>query len=202
MLRIRNLKTAQLDVPSLDVANGECVAVMGASGAGKSLLLRAIADLDPNEADVSLDGSLRSAMPAYEWRRRVALLPAESGWWANTVGEHFRPGAPDLSSLEALGLPGDATGWLVARLSSGERHRLALLRALSLEPKALLLDEPTATLDADSTKCVEVALRNLLAAGAMILMTTHDADQAKRLAARTLRVAEGRISEGRGHAHG
>ena len=173
---------------------------MGASGAGKSLFLRAIADLDPNDGEALVDGTARSKMPAFEWRRRVALVPAESGWWADNVVEHFVPGLADTTMLEALGVPADALGWAVSRLSSGERHRLAIIRALSRKPKAILLDEPSASLDAKSTTLLESVLRDELARGTAILLITHDPAQADRLARRTLMMADGRIAEGQGVA--
>ena len=151
MLSVRHLSSAVLGPVSLEVAAGECVAVSGASGAGKSLFLRAIADLDANEGDVALNGVTRNTMPADAWRRHVALVPAESGWWADIVGEHFIAAPPDMGLMEALGLATEALTWTVARLSSGEKHRLAILRALSLRPKALLLVEPSASLDESST---------------------------------------------------
>src|SRR5690606_11730155 len=92
MLTIENLFRPGLDPVSLALAQGEAVAVMGPSGSGKPLLLRAIADLDPNEGSVILDDARREAMPAPRWRRLVGYLPAESGWWADRVGAQF--GAP------------------------------------------------------------------------------------------------------------
>lgn len=197
MLSVRDLASPVLGPVTLDVAAGECVAVMGASGAGKSLLLRAIADLDPNEGDVALNGVTRNAMPANAWRRQVALVPAESGWWADIVGEHFIAASPDMHILEALGLAAEALTWTVARLSSGEKHRLAILRALSLRPKALLLDEPTASLDEASTERLEAVLRDQRARGVPIMLVTHDAGQAERLAARVITMAGGRITDQR-----
>ena len=197
MLTMRDLSNAVLGPVSLEVAAGECVAVMGASGAGKSLLLRAIADLDPNEGDVALNGVTRNAMAADAWRRQVALVPAESGWWADIVSEHFIAAPPDIDLLEALGLATEALTWTVARLSSGEKHRLAILRALSLRPKALLLDEPSASLDETATKRLEAVLRDQRANGVPIVLVTHDAAQAERLATRIITMAGGRISRQR-----
>src|SRR5215831_4060928 len=74
---------------------------------GKTLLLRAIADLDPNDGFVSLDGRDRAAIAAPEWRRLVGYVPAEPGWWADTVGEHFAEWAA-ASALVAQ--PGFADG--------------------------------------------------------------------------------------------
>src|SRR5215467_12741386 len=74
---------------SFELHAGECVALQGASGVGKSLLLRAIADLDPNEGFVELHGMPRETTPAPVWRKHVTYVAAESGWWADTVQEHF-----------------------------------------------------------------------------------------------------------------
>ncbi len=71
MLSIRDLRAPGVSAASIDLADGECVMVRGPSGAGKTLLLRAIADLDPNHGQVVLDGEARQAMPAPAWRRRV-----------------------------------------------------------------------------------------------------------------------------------
>jgi phosphate-transporting ATPase len=197
MLSVRDLASAVLGPVSLEVAAGECVAVMGASGAGKSLLLRAIADLDPNDGDVALNGATRNAIAANAWRRQVALVPAESGWWADSVGEHFIAAPADMALLDALGLAAETLTWTVARLSSGEKHRLAILRALSLRPKALLLDEPSASLDETSTGRLEAVLRQQSAEGVPIVLVTHDAAQAERLATRVITMADGRISDQR-----
>lgn len=177
----------------LNVGKGECVAISGPSGAGKSLLLRAIADLDPNQGEVRLNGAARKDIPAPDWRRRVVYVAPESGWWAGDVGAHFadRSGAADL--LSELALPSDALSWPVARLSTGERQRLALARALELLPRALLLDEPTSGLDPEAASKVEDLLRRRLAQGAVLVLVTHDPEQAKRIAGRRLRMEHGRL---------
>ena len=155
LLQVRDLRTDILKPASFSLATGECIAVKGPSGAGKTLLLRAIADLDPNQGLVSLEGRDRSTIPAPEWRRLVGYVPAEPGWWAETVGEHFAEWAAAAAVLTNLGFPEEAKSWPIARLSTGERLRLALVRALIIRPKVLLLDEPTAALDAASVAAVE-----------------------------------------------
>lgn len=192
MLEIGDLRTSLLGPVSLTVAAGECVAVMGPSGAGKSLFLRAVVDLDPNEGRVRLDGEDRDLMLAHRWRRRVAMVPAESGWWSERVADHFEPGCEAPGLLEALGLP-EALDWEVERLSSGERQRLALARALALRPAALLLDEPTAALDAAATARVEAVIGGELARGVPVLLVTHDRAQADRLASRRFTMEKGLI---------
>ncbi|MGX1496203.1 ABC-type iron transport system FetAB ATPase subunit [Labrenzia sp. MBR-25] len=183
MLTIRELKTPLIGPIDLALHAGEAVAVSGPSGAGKSLFLRAIADLDECTGHVALDGTEREAMPAPEWRRKVAYVPAESGWWADRVQDHFTE-TTDLSSLlQQVGLA-DARSWEVARLSTGERQRLALVRALQAEPQVLLLDEPTSALDPPSVALVEALLKQQLAAKRSLLIVSHDPDQPSRLGAR------------------
>ena len=92
---------------SLRIEPGQTVSIVGPSGSGKSLLLRAIADLDPHDGEAWVGAQARSGMTPPEWRRRVGLLPAEASWWADTVGEHFPPprdgDGPPVSALTGLG---------------------------------------------------------------------------------------------------
>src|SRR5438094_3327582 len=81
MLQVRDLQTSILKPASFSLSAGEALAVRGPSGAGKTLLLRAVADLDPNEGLVTLDGRERSIFAGPEWRRLVGYVPAEPGWW-------------------------------------------------------------------------------------------------------------------------
>jgi len=174
---------------------GECIALRGPSGAGKTLLLRAIADLDPNEGLVCMNGRDRSTIAAPEWRRLVGYVPAEPGWWADTVGEHFSEWAAAVAFVRDLGFPEEAKAWPITRLSTGERLRLALIRALVVRPKVLLLDEPTAALDPASVAAVESLITTQLRAGLAVLWVTHDAEQAKRIAHRILVVKSGQVQE-------
>lgn len=193
LLRIEALRGAHFGPVSLSLGRGETVIVSGPSGSGKTLFLRAVADLDPNEGRVLLNGVKREAIPPAVWRRRVGLLPAEPAWWAPTVGEHFPPHAEP--PLEALGLPGDALSWTVPRLSTGERQRLALLRLLANGPDVLLLDEPTANLDARSRERVEgLLLRYCEDSRCGTLWVTHDTGQGRRLGARLCLFEAGRIT--------
>jgi ABC-type multidrug transport system ATPase subunit len=193
-LWIEGLATGLIGPVSFDIAAGECVALMGASGAGKSLLLRAIVDLDPSTGNVRVGDCVRSDMPASEWRKLVALVPAESGWWADRVGDHFPSRFDAIAPIEALGLA-DSLEWEVSRLSTGERQRLAIARAVCGKPEALLLDEPTASLDEQATRRVEDLMRECCKTGMALLLVTHDRQQAERMAKRVLRMSDGRIEE-------
>jgi UDP-glucose/iron transport system ATP-binding protein len=195
ILQLCDLRTNLLKPASLSLSAGECIAVRGPSGAGKTLLLRAIADLDPNEGLVWLDGCDRSTISGPEWRRWVGYVPAEPGWWADTVGEHFSDWPAALAFVRDLGLPDEARAWPISRLSTGERLRLAQIRALIVRPKVLLLDEPTAALDPASVAAVEALIAARVRSGLAVLWVTHDADQAERIAHRLLVVEGGKVRE-------
>jgi putative ABC transport system ATP-binding protein len=196
-LRLEGLRSALAGPFNLSVAPSECVAITGPSGSGKSLFLRMIADLDPNEGKVWLDGQERGTVSAPAWRRRVVYNAAEPGWWGEQVAAHF-PGAileEARRNAARLGLSTALIDGEVAVLSTGERQRLALLRALLLNSPVLLLDEPTGALDAKAIILVEALLRERLDMKAAILLVTHDAAQARRLAARHFHMASGKLVE-------
>ncbi len=193
-LRIKRLATKLIGPMSFEVGAGECLALMGPSGAGKSLLLRAIVDLDPSTGDVMVGVQARNEMPASEWRKLVALVPAESGWWADRVRDHFSAKFDATELIAKLGLAG-SFDWDVGRLSTGERQRLALARALCRRPQVLLLDEPTASLDEHATGLVEDLIRECCMDGMALLLVTHDRRQAERMAKRLLRISAGRIDQ-------
>ena len=193
LLIVDNLHCLGLEAVSLRVSAGTCIDVTGASGSGKTLLLRAIADLDENVGDIHLDGQTRADVPAPQWRQRVGYVPAESGWWRDRVGDHFPEPDRVAGLLNRLHLPNECMDWPVARLSTGERQRLALIRTLAQTPQVLLLDEPTSGLDPDTTLRVEAILRENLASGAAIIVVSHDEAQAARMATVRYRMVSGRL---------
>lgn len=195
MLEVTGLRTKAGGTVDLTVNAGEIVALRGPSGSGKSLILRAIADLDTAEGSISLNGVALARIPAPEWRRRVALVPAESGWWADRVADHFSDAERARRLITSLGLEENALDWEVKRLSSGERQRLAIARALAHQPQVWLLDEPTAALDQDAAHLTEKLIGDGRARGVAILMVTHDPDQAQRLANRSIFLDRGKVTE-------
>ena len=180
----------------LEVAPGACMAITGPSGSGKSLLLRMIADLDPNQGEAHLGELARSACPAPQWRRQVTYVAADAGWWADDVRSHFEDAT--LAAAKDLGQQLDLKPELfdgpVARLSSGERQRLGLIRALVNTPAVLLLDEPTSALDERSVQRVEAVLKSRLADGLILVLVTHDPAQALRLGDSRWEMREGRLT--------
>ncbi len=174
LFEVRNLCGPNVPSVSFALAAGEVLPVRGESGVGKSQMLRALADLSPHEGEVSLEGVEQQSMPATDWRRQVVLVPAESGWWAETVAEHF-PARPADDWWERLRLREALWESPVERLSSGERQRLAVLRALALRPRVLLLDEPTANLDRDNAEAMAGLLLDYLDEGrAAAVWISHD----------------------------
>lgn len=190
-LQARGLRHVYAGPFDLDLPPGACLAITGPSGSGKSLLLRMVADLDPHEGEAWLDGVGRNTLSGPDWRRRVAYVPAEPGWWLDQVGGHFAAPSPDAARL---GLPPDIWDRMVAACSTGERARLALLRALAGRPAMLLLDEPTGALDHDATLAVEALLAERMASGLGVVLVTHDTAQAERLGSVRRRMAGGRLA--------
>ena len=178
----------------LALGRGEAMAITGPSGAGKSVLLRMIADLDPHEGRVTLGGAERAATPAPSWRRRVAYLPAEPGWWHEIAAAHFPDRAAAAEMMPSLALAPALLDQKIHRLSTGERMRLALIRTILPRPDVLLLDEPTGALDPKATVLVEKLLALRLAAGTAIVMVTHDEEQAQRLGAQRMHLEGGRLN--------
>jgi ABC-type bacteriocin/lantibiotic exporter with double-glycine peptidase domain len=179
VIRVTNLHSALFNPVNFKAEHGQCLCIYGESGSGKTLLLRAIADLDPNEGSVELDNQARDTVGADQWRRQVTYLPAESFWWHARVADHFDSNNTDWS---ALGLSQQIGEWQISRLSSGERQRLALLRALDHKPKVLLLDEVTANLDEENTLKVEAMIKSCLQKGLIVIWVSHDMAQRKRMA--------------------
>jgi ABC-type iron transport system FetAB ATPase subunit len=172
---------------------GECLVLNGPSGAGKSRLLRAIADLDAHQGSVSCQGVAARELRPSEWRRRVGMLAADSQWWRDRVADHFHT-SPPAPQLEALNLAPELLQAPLAKLSSGERQRFALLRLLANRPCVLLLDEPTANLDPDNVARVEQLVADYMAAeGAAVLWVSHDPAQTIRVGGRQLRMQAGRL---------
>jgi ATPase subunit of ABC transporter with duplicated ATPase domains len=115
-------------------------------------------------------------------------VPAEPRWWAATVGEHF---ASVPQHLDALGLSPELMSSNPELLSSGQRQRLALLRALDRDPCVLLLDEPTANLDAANVERVERLLQRWCVTGRGLVLTSHDSSQQSRWARHHWQINEG-----------
>jgi ABC-type iron transport system FetAB ATPase subunit len=192
LLQINQLRRLMVGPVTLAVDEGDCLCISGPSGSGKSLLLRAIADLDPHEGQAFLQGMSATTISPDIWRTKVGLLPPESSWWLPLVNSHFRNGMP--VPLDRIGLSGNILEQPVARLSSGEKQRLALMRLLSNQPRVLLLDEPTANLDPENTRRVEAVITEYRRARkAAVIWVSHDPEQVARVANRYYELRDGTL---------
>jgi ABC-type iron transport system FetAB ATPase subunit len=192
-LDVQNLRYGGFGPVSFSAGPGERLGVTGPSGCGKTRLLRALADMDEWQGEILLEGQAPGAMRASQWRRQVAYLPAESQWWFDTVGAHFGT-SPEAEALRVLGLDPEVLAWPVARLSSGEKQRLALLRTLANRPSVLLLDEPTAHLDAERERAFEAVVLGCCEKDRLTAVwVAHDPDQLRRVATRGYRMAAGGV---------
>ncbi len=192
-----------VDDVSLELPDGQVLAVLGPSGCGKSTLLRAVAGLEQLAAgSVAWDGQDLGRVPTH--RRGFALMFQDGQLFdhmtvARNVGYALRLRRdPDLDRrvaelLELVGLPsyGDR---MPGTLSGGERQRVALARSLAVEPRLLLLDEPLSALDAGLRERLAADVRGILVeSGTTALLVTHDHEEAFAVADRLAVMRSGRI---------
>jgi iron complex transport system ATP-binding protein len=211
VVRYPGIEAAALDGVSVDVEPGTLYVVLGPNGSGKSTLMRALLGVSPLAAGrVAFDGR-----PASEWHRRErarsigAVTQSESIAFSLTTRELVAMGRyPYLGALagegdedrEAIGRALDAcdvaplAGRDVTTLSGGELQRARIARALAQEPRALVLDEPTASLDIRHEMGILELLRSSSDAGMTVVLITHGLDVAAQFADRMLLLSRGRVA--------
>lgn len=199
MLEVRDVSvsfdgTNVLDGVSLDVADGELVALLGPSGSGKSTLLRVIAGIvRPDSGSVRIDGTDVGDLPTH--RRGVGMVfqneqlfphldvGGNVGFGLRMAGvskPERRRRADEL--LDTVGLAG-FSGRSIERLSGGEAKRVALARSLAPAPRVLLLDEPLTGLDQELRSRLATELADVLrSTGTTSVWVTHDVDEAEQVA--------------------
>jgi ABC-type multidrug transport system ATPase subunit len=193
-LCVRNVTFLDKGPYTFSVEKGECVGLTGRSGIGKTQLFRAITDLIPAGGEILLDDIPSSSFSPTKWRSKVSMVPADSCWWYDRVGDHFPVSDQTTFLVEnctLLGLAPEVLDWQVNRLSTGERQRLALLRALHNRPTVLLLDEPSSGLDAHHTGLLESFIEQYRKLNkAAIVWISHDLEQLRRVASREFRLEQ------------
>ena len=193
---------------SLSIRRGEVLALVGENGAGKSSLVSCLARiLEPEAGEVRLDGTPMPETPEEVRRAGVEVLWQDHGlcdnldvvanvflgrerrrWFAENGMREEATGA--LRRVGAEGLPLDRE---VRTLSRGQRQLVALGRAVLPEPRVLILDEPTASLGVVETLRIQALIREIRAAGAGILLVSHDLEQVFGLADRVVVLRQGRV---------
>jgi putative ABC transport system ATP-binding protein len=192
------------------VGFGERLGVLGPSGAGKTVLLRALALLDPlDEGSIRWDGRVVHGEAVPDYRKRVIYLHQRPALMEGTVEDNLRSpfglrahrdrSFDPARAEELLARLGRGRDFLAKNgrdLSGGESQIVGLIRAVQLDPSVLLLDEPTASLDPATARTVEDLLVEWLADrpdGRALVWVSHDADQARRMTGRRLHLRAGRV---------
>ena len=179
---------------SLEIEAGPSTIILGANGAGKSVLMRLMHGLlAPSAGRISWRSAGRQAMV---FQRPVMLRRSAL---ANVVYALELAGVTDCerqarAALEEVGLA-HLAGQPARVLSGGEQQRLALARAWALHPEVLFLDEPTASLDPSATREIETVIKAFDAAGTKVVMATHNLGQARRLGDEVIYLHQGRVVE-------
>lgn len=197
-----------LAIDRLEIVAGHLYSLTGPNGAGKSTLLALLALLErPCRGELVVNGRPipNCAASRRQLQRQITLVHQSPFLLRGSVGRNIRYGLKLrglgrreqnrrlLWALQTVGLAGFAHRRARA-LSGGEQRRVALARALALKPKILLLDEPMAGLDARSSANLERILDNLRRQGLTIILSTHDAILADRLAGDEIRLHDGRLA--------
>lgn len=195
---------------SLSLHAGEVVSLLGPNGCGKTTWLKTLLGLLPAQAGaVQLQGRALAGWPLADRARELAYVPqGQASTFGFTalemvlmgrtahLGLIARPGEKDRAiaraAIERMGIAHLADR-SVHRISGGERQLVLIARALAQQPRAVLLDEPTASLDFGNQGLVMRAIRTLADEGLAVLFTTHDPNQALRCADRALLMREGRL---------
>lgn len=193
---------ALIDV-TLDVAEGEIVALMGRNGAGKSTLLNALVGLGPQRTGrVRVSGSDPETLDGPALLQAVGLVPQEPGdlLEATTIADECRAADRDAGcepgttrALLALMAPDIQDGGHPRDLSEGQRLLLALCVILAARPPLLLLDEPTRGLDYPTKARLARVLADLAEAGHSVVLATHDVELVAEVADRVVIIAEGEV---------
>jgi len=209
LLRIEKLSVAAGGVAllrrvSASVERGEVLGITGPSGCGKSTLLRTVSGLvDETEGGVLYKGQTRSAYGWPRYRREVVLVGQQPMLFDDTVEANLlrpfsyrsaalkeAPMDEARSLMERLAVGPERLGQSALSLSVGQQLRLCLIRALILEPRVVLLDEPASALDNVRAELVWDLVREKAAQGLSALMVTHDEEQAKRWCDRVMDLRE------------
>ena len=207
-IRKRYGSNVALDIEELTIVEGRLYTLTGANGAGKSTLLSILAFLAPPTSGEIFYAGRRVDWDhgsVEEYRRKVTLLHQSPYLFGGSVHDNVAFG------LKVRGIPGEEQRRIVDRaldgvglqgfrdrkareLSGGEAQRVAMARALALNPEVLLLDEPLANIDRETTGLLETVIASLPAKGTTVIMTTHDPDHPGRLNGESIVLEGGKVA--------
>ncbi len=188
----RERKTV-LNIERIDISEGKVTCVIGPNGSGKSTLLQLLALLTrPSSGSISFQGApVDFNSDLTDLRRRTTLVDQEPLVFHRSVRANLRYGLRQRGvaggdderiekALSRVGLAGFASRPAM-QLSGGERHRVAIARAIVLGTDVVLLDEPTASVDRDTRATIELIVSELASSGSSVILSTHDLEQARRV---------------------
>lgn len=193
-----------LDSVTLKMEGGKIMVLLGVNGAGKTTLLRILAGLEaPDKGTITLNGK---ALTAEELRRVATLVFQKTVMFSMNVHDNLAfglkiRGIPKAEIDEKISHALSSVGLTnfekrkAKKTSGGEQQRVSLARAFLLDPRILLLDEPTANLDPNSARIIEKAILSRKRSDTIIVMATHNLGQAKRLADEVFHIHNGGIVE-------
>ena len=191
-----------LDHISDHIHEGHVTGIVGASGSGKSTLLRLLNRLEePTGGRILFRGVPIIELDVRELRRRVGMVAQRPVMLTDRIDSEVRVGATGLTEAEVDGLLAQVALEHLDRaqrpddLSGGEQQRLALARALAVDPEVLLLDEPTSALDHASAVSVDDIVRGLTTSGLSVVLVSHDLRRAAALTHDALVLDHGRLIE-------
>ena len=195
----------RLEGVTLALPGAGITAIAGPSGSGKSTLLRLCNRLDaPDAGVVRYRGEDVAARDPLAHRREVGMVFQRPVVFPGSVADNLRVADPGAGPERLAALlrraaldPAEVLDRDAAQLSGGEQQRVCLARTLATDPRVLLADEPTSSLDPDATAELERLMRGLADAGVPVLLVTHDEAQLARLADRVVRLDAGRVAEAR-----
>jgi tungstate transport system ATP-binding protein len=197
-----------LEIPHFALTKGSVCGIMGPNGAGKTTLLSILAFLfSPTSGTISWEGTNADTLDKHILRKKVTLINQNPYLFNTTVWKNVAYGLKIRGikreerkqkvkeCLNLVGLP-DFEKRMARALSGGETQRVAIARALAIDPKVLILDEPTANVDRHGVEQLEIILRELNKKfGITIIVATHDTNQVYRLADEVIYLFDGRIAK-------
>lgn len=188
----------------LEIEKGDFLSIVGPSGSGKSTLLKLCCDLiSPTEGNITFMDKDIAAYNPVELRKKINYCFQTPYLFGETVMDNLsfpyivRKDHPDLKRINELlayfNIPSDFINKSIKNLSGGEKQRIALIRSMIYPPDILLLDEVTASLDADNTNLVEEIIHSINKKGTTILWITHNLEQSRRHSNKLLSIDHGEI---------